>query len=476
MKQSILKSVLIYCVFLFSGSVVGQRYFPSVDTYINETPAQVAVVQNTTNFHKLEIRKYTSQNRISFIEFNIGDFSEQVSKAELCLYLFTSTPASKTEILEVYEVTSGVIANSITWSNFNGNYTLSASPVATISITSGATNSASNGWRKLDIKDLVNTVASTPGSDKKIKLALKALNSNLVLDFYSVDATSGAYIYPQYRPTLVLTTAPNASLVEKSRSNALEDGWVGNAFSDNSYDETRLLTSYWKSGETKQYRYANLRFSVPAVTLTENHRVTLKTKVKLDECGTNMNYILDLMGVNLGDEVDVNTLTWNTMPTSENFTYLLSRFFSEEDKTNETSVEWDVTSYVKAQKDASKTYVNFSLQIPELGGAGGEWIAFYATNYLNTEPTSTYIPQLIVYGPDTSTSINNMESGKLKLLNNQDMLSLTNQQSFSGLIFNVQGVIVDSFSNTSSVNISSLSKGVYMLKLSDNSIFKFVKQ
>lgn len=476
MKQSILKSVLIYCVFLFSGSVVGQRYFPSVDTYINETPAQVALVQNTTNFHKLEVRKYINQNRISFIEFNIGDFNQQVSKAELCLYLFSSAPANLTEVMEVYQVTSGVIANSITWSNFNGNYTLSASPVATISITSGSTNGASNGWRKIDIKNLVNTIAATPGSDKKIKLALKALNSNLVLAFYSVDATSGSYNFPHYRPTLVLTSAPNATLVEKSRSNALEDGWVGNAFSDNSYDETRLLTSYWKSGETKQYRYANLRFGVPAITLTDNHRVTLKTKVKSDECGLNMNYMLDLMGVNFGNDVDVNTLTWNTMPTSENFTYLLSRFFSEEDKTNGTSVEWDVTSYVKAQKDASKTYVNFTLQIPELGGAGGEWIAFYARNYLSIEPTSTNIPQLIVYGPDTPTSTNNMEPAKYNLLNNQYQLSLTNNQSFSGIILNVQGVLVDSFSNTLSVNISSLTKGVYLLRLSDNSIFKFVKQ
>jgi len=464
MKQSILKLFLLLLVIVASASLDAQRFFPSVDTYIEQTNPNT--VENTTNSGKLVVRKYINQERITFLEFNIGDFDEQVSKAELCLY-FYAVSNSGTETVDVYEVTSGSVTNAMTWNTMNGNYTLSAEPVDSLNIPS-----TPYGWCRFDIKNLVNTIAATSGSDKKVKVALKARTSTLLLNFYSVEQTA----FPHYRPFLVMTPAAGLNLVEKSRTTAAQDGYVYNAAVDTKYDEQRLWINYYKSGESKQYRYANLRFNVPATTLTASNRVTIKTKVYAAQSGDNIVYVVDLLGIdNLDDLVNVNNLTWNTMPTTGNYTYLRSRFFSLDDKTNETDIEWDVTDYIIAQQTAGKTYANFSLQIPELGGYVGHNIAFYARNYLSADPASTYIPQLIVYGPDTSTNINHANQGKSKLMCDGINMSITNMDHISGQIYNLQGAQVKAFNAVSSVDISSLAKGIYMVKLEDNSVFKFIR-
>lgn len=383
------------------NALFAQRFFPTVDTYIQESAS--TTVANTTYYYKLEVKKGINYNRITFMEFNIGDFSEQVSKAELGLYLMASSPANLTEVVEVYEVTSGTIDNTVTWSNFNSSYSLNATPITTLSITSGATNTASNGWCIFDIKNLINTIAATSGTNKKIKLAFKAQSTNLLLDFYSNEANNVTYPFPHYRPFLVMTPAPAVGLVEKSKTIPTQDGYVYNMAVDTKNDEQKLFVNYYKSGESKQFRYSNLRFNVPATTLNENNRVIMKTKVYGAFCDPNIVYVVDLLGINnLDDAVSVNDLTWNTMPAAGNYTYLRSRFFTLIDKTNETNVEWDVTSFVKAQQTAGKSFVNFSMQIPELGGYIGN-IAFYARNYLNADPLTTNVPNLIVYGPNTPT-------------------------------------------------------------------------
>lgn len=470
MKQSILKLFFVLCFIALGSSLFAQRFSPVVDTYIQEN--YPTTVENTTNSSKIEVRNYSSQQRISFVEFNVGDFNEQVSKAELCLWLFSATPASKSEIVEVYEVTSGDINNDITWTNFNGTYTLDTTPITTLTISTGTTIADSYGWYRFDIKSLVNKIAATGGTDKKIKLALKAKNTNLVLDFYSIDQT----VYPHYQPFLVMTPAPVAGLVEKSRTTVAQDGYVYNAASDTKYDEQRLYINYYKSGASKQYRYTNLRFDVPSTTLNESDRVTIKTKVYAAQCGDNIVYLVDLLGINnLDDAVNVNNLTWNTMPVTGNYTYLRSRFFSLDDKTNETDIEWDVTNYVKALQLAGKNYANFSFQIPELGGYVGHNIALYARNYLSVDASSTNIPQLIVYGSST-TSVSTLNVAQRYISLKGNMLSVSGKKELTGSIVNIQGVTVKEIQSVSTVDVSELKQGIYFLKLQDNVVFKFIKK
>lgn len=463
MKQSILKLFLLLLVIVASVSLDAQRFFPSVDTYIEQTNPNT--VENTTNPGKLVVRKFTNSERITFLEFNVGDFAEQVSKAELCLYFYAVTN-SGTETVDVYEVTSGSVTNDMTWNTMNGNYTLSAQPVASLDIPS-----TPFGWCRFDIKDMVNTIAETSGSDKKIKVAFVARTTTLLLNFYSSENPT----YPHYRPVLVMTPAARLNMVEKNRTTAAQDGYVYNVNPDLKFDEQRLFVSYYKTGETKQYRQTNIRFNVPSTTLTENNRVTVKTKVYAEQSGTSIIYVVDLLGIdNLDDEVNVNNITWNTMPATENYTYLRSHFFNMEEKTNESNIEWDVTEYVKAQQTANKTYANFTFQIPDLGGSIGQ-LAFYARNYLNADPLTTNVPQLIVYGPDTSTNINPANQGKSKLICDGNSLSITDMDHISGQIYNVQGAQVKAFNSVSFVDISSLAKGIYMVKLEDNSVFKFIR-
>lgn len=472
MKFSIPKIIFALLLMATSSTLFAQRFFPTVDTFIDERAAEISRVQNSVNSHKLEVRKFSGQQRITFIEFNVDSFNEQVSKADLCLYLFYASAVNQSEVIDVYEVTSENINNDITWTNLNGNYTLSATPVTSLTVTTAAVLTDSYGWYRFDIKDVVNRVAATSGSNKKIKLALKAQSTNLLVDFYSSEQTN----YPHYRPFLVMTPAANTGLVEESKTIAAQDSYVYSSAIDTKYDEQRLLINYYKEGTSKQFRYANLRFNVPTTPLAENNRVTVKTKVYAAQSGENVVYLVDLLGINdLDDAINVNQFTWNTMPTAENYTYLRSRFFIQSDKINETDIEWDVTNYVKAQQTAGKTLVNFSLQIPELGGAVGHNLAFYARNYLNADPATTNVPQLIVYGSVSSINQKYIDQNKKVVVLDGKKLFVTDTNQLNGQIFNLQGGLAKSFSHVSSIDISSLSRGIYILKLDDNSLFKFIK-
>ena len=463
MKKSILKLTFSLLLLVTCTTLFAQRYFPTVDTYIEQNSP--TVVENTTNPGKLVIRNIGGSQRISFLEFNIADFSEQVSKAELCLYFYAVTN-SGIETVDVYEVTSGIIANDITWTGFTGNYTLASTPITSLDIPATAI-----GWCRFDIKSLVNTIAATAGTNKKIRLAIKSRTTNLLMNFYSVDQTT----YPHYQPFLIMTLAPATDLVEKSRTTVAQDGYVYNSAPDSKYDEQWLYINYYKNGTSKQYRYTNLRFNIPTITLNENNRVTIKTKVYGAQCDANIVYVVDLLGVdNLNDATDVNNLTWNTMPVTGNYTYLRSRFFSLDDKNNETNIEWDVTNYVKAQQTAGKNFVNFSLQIPELGGYVGHNIALYASNYLNLDPNSTNIPQLIVYG-SSATAISTTKEVQKFIIMNGNLLTVSNTKEFTGSIINTQGIAVKNIQSTSTFDTSTLNHGVYFLKLQDNTVLKFIK-
>ena len=70
------------------------------------------------------------------------------------------------------------------------------------------------------------------GSDKKIKLALKARNTVLKLDFYSKENAT----YPQYAPFLVMTPAMPSGLIEKSRTAVFEDGYIQDFEQQDPYD------------------------------------------------------------------------------------------------------------------------------------------------------------------------------------------------------------------------------------------------
>lgn len=189
MKKSVIFFIILLLGTVLNTSLLAQRFTPAVDTYIAQNVPTTPNGTSTT----LLVRTTASFNRVTFLEFNINDFSEQINNAELSLYLSAVT-GTGTETVDVFEVTSGTITNDITWNGFNTAYTL-----ASEGITSQNIMSSFRGWCKFQIKDLVNAVASKPGTNKKIKLALKARTSSLLLTFQSSETTS-----PDYSPSLVL--------------------------------------------------------------------------------------------------------------------------------------------------------------------------------------------------------------------------------------------------------------------------------
>lgn len=481
MKKITLKTVLICCSMLLSSGVWAQRFAPTVDTYIDQTAAQADKVQNSTNPHKLVVRKATNQERITFLEFNIGDYKDKAKKAELCMYMFNTNATNAVEEVEVYEVTSGNISNDITWNNFNENYTLSDAPISSLTITTGATVGGSYGWYRFDVTSLINSLVTTTGVDKKVKVALKAKTTSLLLNFYSQEANTGANNYPYYCPFLLLTPEISNYFIESSRETAVEDGYVYSVNADTKYDEQRLWINYYKSGDAVQRRIANLRFNIPSVSLTDAHKVTIKTKLYKDQSGEKPVYVVDLYGMpnlDASEVVNVNNLTWNTMPSNvSDYVYLRSYFSSVEDKDNEVDIEWDVTDYVKAQQIAGKTSAVFSLQVPELGlgGVGGHNIALYARNYLNINPNN--VPQIILYEDESFVSIGETEADQnVKLIVKENTLWLSNAEDISGSIYSIQGALLQNIKEQTSIDISSYGSGLYLLKVANGGSYKFVKK
>jgi uncharacterized protein YjdB len=182
-------------------------YYPSIDTYIWESNKTTAYNTNT-----LEVRKSSNFNeRITFIEFNIGSTSTVVSKAELNLWLYNVANATSnstvTTTASLYEF-PGTFANNSTWNSI-GTFTLgNVLSSNTISATGppDQDNTTANGWYKFDITTLYNRVAGEAGTDKKIKLCLKATTLNLVLRF-----SSSEYSNTQYKP--YVSTVPVSAAV-----------------------------------------------------------------------------------------------------------------------------------------------------------------------------------------------------------------------------------------------------------------------
>ena len=189
MKKTALNIIVVLVSCTLCTSLWAQRFTPVVDTYIAQNTSTTSYGTSST----LLVKTSASFNRITFLEFDIGDFSQQITNAELSLYLSAVTNTG-TESVDVFEVTSGTISNNINWSGFNTSHTLAADRITSLDIASSY-----RGWCKFQIKDLVNVVAAKPGTDKKIKLAIKARTSALLLTFQSSE-----FSIPEYSPSLIL--------------------------------------------------------------------------------------------------------------------------------------------------------------------------------------------------------------------------------------------------------------------------------
>jgi hypothetical protein len=202
MKKTILHSILLAFFMLTSISLSAQKFYPERDTYINQASAEYNMNLLPINGGypaRLEVRKNSGSGneRITLLEFNIGSYNKQTTKAELNMYMYQAGNANnavKTETVEAYDFGNYIIADNTRWSNI-GPYTLGAALASqTITITGGGdalnNNTTANGWYKFDITSLVNTVAATSGTDKKIKLLLKNATANLVIRFFSTEAPS----------------------------------------------------------------------------------------------------------------------------------------------------------------------------------------------------------------------------------------------------------------------------------------------
>jgi len=148
----------------------------------------------------------------------------------------------------MYEVTSGVFDFHTTWANFNAIYTLGSTYLAKNTVLNASNPDpvtglpAAAGWYKFDITTLVNRAAATSGTDKKIRLCLKAVTGNLAVRFYSVNVltnTDWNYV-SEFAPFLDVqspaginnVTNTNVATVYKNANNQIAIDCKGDLRSD----------------------------------------------------------------------------------------------------------------------------------------------------------------------------------------------------------------------------------------------------
>ncbi len=192
MKKTILLPVLLSVFILTSISISAQKFYPSLDTFIQQNVATTPQDSAPAGLFKIECRKSAALSRVGFIEFNLGNLSKQCTIAEVNLYCY-ETANSGDEDVEMYEVTSGVFDMHTTWNNFNSIYTLGTTYLSKNTVINASVPDPNTGlpataaWYKFDITTLVNKAAATTGTDKKIRVCVKAATGNLAVRFYSVN-------------------------------------------------------------------------------------------------------------------------------------------------------------------------------------------------------------------------------------------------------------------------------------------------
>jgi hypothetical protein len=183
MKKSLITPFLTLLLVLTSSSLFSQKFYPSVDTYIQQnTPTEK---KDTLQGYKLECRMSGALSRVSFIEFDLGSLSTPCDKAEVNLFCYETANLGDEDV-EIYEVTSGNFDGNTTWENFNANYTFGSTALDK-KMVMNATDPLFAAWYKFDITSLVNRVIATSGTNKKVKVGLKAVTGNIVVRFYAVN-------------------------------------------------------------------------------------------------------------------------------------------------------------------------------------------------------------------------------------------------------------------------------------------------
>ena len=192
MKKTILLPILLSVIMLASISISAQKFYPSLDTFIQQNVATIPQDSAPAGLFKIECRKSAALSRVGFIEFNLGSLSKACIKAEINLYCY-ETANSGDEDVEMYEVTSGVFDMHTTWNSFNAVYTLGTTYLSKNTVINASNVDpvlgvpATAAWYKFDITTLVNKSAATTGTDKKIRVCVKAATGNLAVRFYSVN-------------------------------------------------------------------------------------------------------------------------------------------------------------------------------------------------------------------------------------------------------------------------------------------------
>ena len=207
MKKSYILSI-IACMLLAVSYVNAQHLTPSIDLFVQQNNG--GSNYNTTAY--LEARKSGAAERTILISFDVTGMTS-VSNAELNLYCYYTANNVGTEGISAYEVSTGSFDVTTTWTSWTTSApTVSATALSSVTIPN---NAAPNAWFKLDVKSLVNARIAD-GTNKIVKLCIKATTGNNVIRFYSKEEPTNTTLRPflDYNiPVTGVTVSPNTANV-----------------------------------------------------------------------------------------------------------------------------------------------------------------------------------------------------------------------------------------------------------------------
>lgn len=125
--------------------------------------------------------------------------------------------------------------------------------------------------------------------------------------------------------------------------------------------------------------------------------------------------------------------------------------------------KWDITSIAQANAGTTnKVKLALKMRGSTLYG-----------RFYSQEGTGVNKPKLEI--TSTSTSVSSQVDKRVSIITDNNTLRLSNFKNITGTIFDIKGAILKNVNDVQSIDISSLSKGVYVLRLQDNTVLKFIK-
>lgn len=353
-KKKWVYSLIVLCLTLLSASsLLGQNVQTLVaiaDTYADGGKSSEAFGATQPEQILIKTGSTDAFSREGFVKFDIASLDiEDIGTVKLKMYVYQIQEGEMT--ISVFSTEDGWNENTLTWAE---------RPDLNVPVLRTATVGEANTYMEWDITDFVRESVTT--GKTSISLGLKDVNgANLLTRFYSKES-------PENKP-------PHLEIHEDRLGYQaflpIDDTMTrGGKYADDNYSSgTELTELIVKEGSTNTefVRKVALKFDLKDIDLEKLSKVGT-ARLKLHFFKTNFpTPKVDLSVIELSNDWDEGTVTWNTFPTILNPVPV--RTTNVDPAKLNQYYEWDISHFVIDKLNAEGADSVFSISISDLGNS-----------------------------------------------------------------------------------------------------------